>query len=304
LGLSPPLLALVTGELSHPAIPQVCRLISPDRAPRADEPAGLVPLWEDAGSSPEFFETVYAKPTPGGSVFWSIIFEEGEEPDPGSLFAGSEQGLLFWLFYWLLEYQERESAGAWNLPALAATLGFHYLNQVLAFRRACSAMPGLDDDLRAVVRDMPAGPQGDLSAESERLFVEGARLVELERYADALTRFWAAWELLSEPKAEQDLAVRVLAAVGDCHFHLRNWEACQEAMQHALRCGASVGNPFLRLRLGQSLYELGNEQEAANWLVPVYLSEGRAPFSHDDPRYLEFFRDRLRPPEGGWPEGW
>jgi hypothetical protein len=42
LGLSPPLLALVRGERSHPAIPRVCRLISPDRAPRPDEPAGLV----------------------------------------------------------------------------------------------------------------------------------------------------------------------------------------------------------------------------------------------------------------------
>jgi hypothetical protein len=69
-------------------------------------------------------------------------------------------------------------------------------------------------------------------------------------------------------------------------------------------CGASPANLFLRLRLGQSLYELGNEREAANWLVPVYLTEGRKPFEREGPKYLEFFREKLHPPEGGWPEGW
>jgi hypothetical protein len=75
-------------------------------------------------------------------------------------------------------------------------------------------------------------------------------------------------------------------------------------VQHAFRCGADLGNPFFRLRLGQSLYELGDEQEAANWLVPVYLTEGRKPLEGENPKYLEFFRGKLQPPQGGWPEGW
>ncbi len=61
---------------------------------------------------------------------------------------------------------------------------------------------------------------------------------------------------------------------------------------------------FFRLRLGQSLYELGDEQEAANWLVPVYLMEGRTPFEIDGLKYLEFFRNKLKEPQGGWPDGW
>jgi len=138
----------------------------------------------------------------------------------------------------------------------------------------------------------------------ERLFAAGEKLIDDEQFTDALARFQAAWDALPEPKAEQEPAVRILAAMSDCHFYLQNWEACHDAMQRALRCGASVGSPFVRLRLGQSLYELGNEREAANWLVPVYLMEGRGPFSNEDPKYLEFFRDKLNPPEGGWPEGW
>jgi tetratricopeptide (TPR) repeat protein len=140
--------------------------------------------------------------------------------------------------------------------------------------------------------------------EAERLFAEGEGLAAAEQDAEALTRFRAAWDALPEPKAEQESAIRILAALADSHFYLGEWEGCLRAVQDALRCGADVGNPFLRLRLGQSLYELGDEQEAANWLVPVYLAEGRGPFESDDPKYLEFFRGRLAPPPGGWPEGW
>jgi hypothetical protein len=132
----------------------------------------------------------------------------------------------------------------------------------------------------------------------------GEAFADEELFEDAIAYFGAAWEKLPEPKSENELAIPLIVAIADCQFFLGNWQACHEAMQHALRCGASAANPFIRLRLGQSLYELGNEREAANWLVPVYLTEGRAPFADDDPKYLEFFRTRLDPPEGGWPEGW
>jgi hypothetical protein len=144
----------------------------------------------------------------------------------------------------------------------------------------------------------------DPFADVERLFTEGEELIAAERDEDALKRFQAAWASLPAPKEEQEPAVRILAAIADCHFHLGDWAACRDAVQVSFRCGADIGNPFLRLRLGQSLYELGDENEAANWLVPVYLMEGREPFEGDDPKYLEFFRGRLNPPPGGWPTGW
>jgi hypothetical protein len=138
----------------------------------------------------------------------------------------------------------------------------------------------------------------------ERLFAKGEEFVDAGEDVAALNHFRAAWELLPVPKEEQGPAIQLLAAIADSCFFLGDWEGCRQAVQHAFRAGADVANPFLRLRLGQSLYELGNTQEAANWLVPVYLHEGRQPFEGEDPKYLEFFRDRLQPPSGGWPEGW
>jgi hypothetical protein len=307
LRLSRPLLALVNGELAHPAVAQVCRPVRPELLqPQEDDPDNLVPLWEDASGSDIFFEAVYARRLPGGLEFWSLIFDFDEGPEPVRvLLASAEQGVLFWLFYCFFMRQEQRSAD-WDLGSLAVTLGFRYLDRLVAFRRASAARGTYDDldRLRELLLAIPDDSDAGISGELERFIDEGEAFIDGKQFPDALARFQAAWDVLPQPKTEQEPAVRLMAAIADCHFHLQNWEACHEAMQHALRCGASVADPFLRLRLGQSMYELGNEREAANWLVPVYLTEGRAPFAYDDPKYLEFFRDKLRPPEGGWPQGW
>lgn len=80
----------------------------------------------------------------------------------------------------------------------------------------------------------------------------------------------------------------------------------RDALMTAMRSpeGEPTGNPFLRLRLGQCMYELGESVEAANWLAGAYLLEGNELFSQDDPKYLEFIKSKLDPPPGGWPEGW
>lgn len=142
------------------------------------------------------------------------------------------------------------------------------------------------------------------SIEIEQLMTAGDALADAGRHREALETFSRAWKELPEPKDDQDWSVNVLAAIGDCHFFLRQWNECCDAIQHAFRCGADQSNSFFRLRLGQSLYELCNLRESANWLVPVYLTEGRAPFEHDDPKYLDSFRGQLQPPPEGWPVGW
>lgn len=138
----------------------------------------------------------------------------------------------------------------------------------------------------------------------DRLLATGDEHFSAGRPTEALASFGDAWNALPDPKEEQDAAVNVLAAIADCSFALRRWDDCRNAVQHAFHCGASTSDLFLRLRLGQSLYELGDHDEATNWLAPVYLMAGLAPFKNEDPKYLQSFRDKLRPPAGGWPEGW
>ncbi len=145
---------------------------------------------------------------------------------------------------------------------------------------------------------------GDPLDNAERLYAQGEEFADANIAGAALNCFRAAWGVLPEPQEEQPPAVRIQAAIADESFYLTEWAACRDAVQHAFRCGADPANPFLRLRLGQALFELGEVAEAENWLVPAFLTEGPSLFADDDPKYLASFRDKLQPPPGGWPEGW
>ena len=71
-----------------------------------------------------------------------------------------------------------------------------------------------------------------------------------------------------------------------------------------MRCDGTTGNPYLRMRLGQCLFEKGDVDHAVQWLAGAYLLDGMAVFTDEDPKYLRFVKPQLEPPPGGWPEGW
>lgn len=140
--------------------------------------------------------------------------------------------------------------------------------------------------------------------DAEGLFAEGEAWADEEADDEALASFQLALAALPHPPEQHPLATEIVAAIADSHFHLGQWAECADAVQLAFRWGAALDNTFLRLRLGQALFELGNMAEALNWMVPVYLMEGLQPFDDEDPKYLASFREKLDPPPGGWPEGW
>ncbi len=76
------------------------------------------------------------------------------------------------------------------------------------------------------------------------------------------------------------------------------------SLMTTIKCDGATANPFLRLRLGQCLLELGELNEAANWLAGAFLLEGNKIFDDDDPKYLDFIKSKLAAPPGAWSEGW
>ena len=145
---------------------------------------------------------------------------------------------------------------------------------------------------------------GELYDQIERLCTEGDEMLGQERYEDALTCFSSAWELLPHPRTDWDAATWILAAMGDTHFARGDFPAMREPLMTAMQCEGATANPFLRLRLGQCLFELGELDEAANWMAGAFLDEGSKIFAEDDPKYLVFAKSKLSPPPGGWPAGW
>jgi tetratricopeptide (TPR) repeat protein len=145
-------------------------------------------------------------------------------------------------------------------------------------------VPELDDDVHERI---------------QALCAEGDALAQQANYPAALTKYWAAWELLPEPRTDWDAATWILAAIGDANFLGGDFAAGRDNLAMAMHCPDAIGNPFLHLRLGQCQYELGNLDGAADELARAYMGAGAEIFEGAD-KYLAFLKTRLKPPPGGW----
>ena len=62
-------------------------------------------------------------------------------------------------------------------------------------------------------------------------------------------------------------------------------------MFDALNCPDGAANPFVLLRLGEALFELGDKDSAREYLLRAYMLAGDDLFADGlDSRYLEFLR--------------
>lgn len=134
----------------------------------------------------------------------------------------------------------------------------------------------------------------------QQLSAAGDALADNQSYSEALTKYWAAWDLLPEPPTHWEAATWLLAAIGDANFLGNDFEAGRDNLSLAMHCPRAIGNPFLHLRLGQCHFELGDLDRAADELARAYMAEGEPIFEDEDPKYLAFLKTKLEPPPGGF----
>lgn len=132
----------------------------------------------------------------------------------------------------------------------------------------------------------------ELHAEVQRLGALGDQYSEAARYPEALSSYWAAWDLLPEPKTNWDAATWILAAIGDANFSNGDYAAGRDNLANAMHCPDAVGNTFLHLRLGQCLLELQDLDRAADELMRAYMGAGPEIFKEQDPKYIRFLQSR------------
>jgi len=132
----------------------------------------------------------------------------------------------------------------------------------------------------------------DIHQEIQRLCAEGDERAEEGRFAAAFPLYWAAFDLLPEPKTEWEAGTWILAAIGDANFLAGDFEAGRDNLATAMHFPDAIGNPFLHLRLGQCQYELGDLDRAADELMRAYMGEGPGLFAEEDPKYLAFLATR------------
>ena len=122
----------------------------------------------------------------------------------------------------------------------------------------------------------------------------GDRRCEAEEYAQALSEFENALKLLPPPVERWEAAIWILTAIGDAHYSMGEFEKARAALTGAMRCPGALGNPFIHLRLGESLFELGNHDRAMDELRRAHMEAGPDIFEDEDPKYLAFLKKHMK----------
>jgi tetratricopeptide (TPR) repeat protein len=129
----------------------------------------------------------------------------------------------------------------------------------------------------------------ELFAQLEAISDEANRLAEENRFEPALQEFQKAWALLPEPRIEWSAAVWILGSIGEMQFLLQRYEDARKTLQTLMdNVEDAKTTGLLCMRLGQSLFELGERSTGSDWLSKAYAIEGAELFEGEDPKYLEF----------------
>lgn len=133
-----------------------------------------------------------------------------------------------------------------------------------------------------------------LHAEIQRLSTAGDVSASARRFEEAIEYYNAAWALVPEPKTEWNASTWLLAAIGEAAFLGGYKGSALEALRFAMHCPDGIGNPFLHLRLGQVLFDQGDQDAAADELARAYMGAGPEIFDHEEPRYFAFLSTRMQ----------
>lgn len=118
-------------------------------------------------------------------------------------------------------------------------------------------------------------------------------LLEKEEYANALSKYWKAYDLIPEPKNKWETSTWLLATIGDINFINKDYQAGVDNLSSAMHCPDAIGNPFLHLRLGQCQLEIGNIHRAESELNRAYAIKGKSIFMQEEKKYFDFLNTRV-----------
>lgn len=192
--------------------------------------------------------------------------------------SGIQRNMLFMRLPDELSYEELRAMIEKNLPA------------------DNSEVAGQDvDDCKG--NDSEEGLSMALGEKLEALYEKGNQLEREERYEEALQAWQEGYALIpADSRLGLEATNRFLAAIGDVYFLRKGMY--QEAYEcfDAARGYGGYGNPFIMLRLGECCLELGNEKNAAEYLLRAWMMEGEEIFGPDEngeddgSKYYEFLR--------------
>jgi tetratricopeptide (TPR) repeat protein len=135
----------------------------------------------------------------------------------------------------------------------------------------------------------------EASEQIEDLSEQGNTYFDEEHYSTAIEVWQQALALIPHPQNTYAESQWLETSIGDAYFLNEEFEL---ALQHFQNAKSNIEafayeNPFIMLRLGQSLLECTQPEEAKEYLLRAYLLEGEEIFDNDDPKYLDFLKQQV-----------
>ena len=124
----------------------------------------------------------------------------------------------------------------------------------------------------------------ELKAKLDEYAERGNRFEEEEQYEEALQGWEEGLALIPEPQQYYSETIWFLAAIGDVYFQKGMYPQAHKCFDKARGnlSGGGYGNPFIMLRLGECCLEIGDERNAAEYLLRAYMMEGKEIFEPDE----------------------
>ena len=144
---------------------------------------------------------------------------------------------------------------------------------------------------------MPETLDDDVYQRIRSLIAKGDGLAEAGRTDEAIACYQDGWALLPEPRWEWDIGMTLQVAIGDAALKAGEFVKAKGKFITAAMMGG-VANGYVQLRLGQTYFELGDMEHAAEHLCRAYIAERRRIFEGEDPKYLAFLATVMDPPDG------
>ncbi len=140
-----------------------------------------------------------------------------------------------------------------------------------------------------------------IKAKLDELAEKGNQLEDEERYEEAIEAWQEGLDLIPALQEYYSETVWFLAAVGDVYFKKGMYPQAHECFDKARGnlSGEGYGNPFVMLRLGECCLEIGDEKNAAEFLLRAYMMEGKEIFEPDEDgeddgqKYFDFLRTHV-----------
>ena len=122
---------------------------------------------------------------------------------------------------------------------------------------------------------------------------QGNMYFDRTEYAQAVSVWQKGLDMLAKPLNAQSEAVWFQTSIADAYFMLGDYRSAYSYLTDA-RTNLSGGgyNPFVMLRLGQCCLELGMD-DARQYLMRAYMSEGEEIFDGEDGKYLDAIKDLI-----------